>query len=100
MNLLPKISHRKHLALVNDYEKTAALVSLLYVSGNEPGILRKKSGKGFTYVMEEKIIKDKPLDEQLQHQLKKVLFSFHPSARNFYGNNDYSGYRTVSTYED
>ena len=53
-----------------------------------------------TSMTDKKIIKDKPLDEQLQHQLKKVLFSFHPSARNFYGNNDYSGYRTVSTYED
>ena len=53
-----------------------------------------------TSMTDKKIIKDKPMDEQLQHQLKKVLFSFHPSARNFYGNNDYSGYRTVSTYED
>ena len=66
MNLLPKISHRKHLALVNDYEKTAALVSLLYVSGNEPGISRKKSGKGFTYVFEEKVIKDKPVKERIK----------------------------------
>ena len=49
---------------------------------------------------DKKIKKDEPLDEQLQNQLKKILFSFHPSARNFYGYNNYSGLRTVSTYED
>jgi hypothetical protein len=47
-----------------------------------------------------KIKNDEPLDEQLQNQLKKILFSFHPSARQFYGNNNVSGLRTVNTYED
>lgn len=53
-----------------------------------------------TTMTDKKIKKEEPLDEQLQNQLKKILFSFHPSARNFYGYNNYSDYRTVSTYED
>ena len=53
-----------------------------------------------TSMTDKKIKKDEPLDEQLQNQLKRILFSFHPSARNFYGYNNTSGYRAVSTYED
>ncbi len=67
METLPKkISHRKHLALVNDYEKAAALASLVYVTDNEPGILRKKSGKGFSYILEEKPVKDKNVKERIK----------------------------------
>lgn len=47
-----------------------------------------------------KIKNDEPLDEQLQDQLKRLLFSFHPSARQFYGNNGSPGLRSVTTYED
>ena len=32
-----------------------------------------------------KIKANEPLDEQLESQLKKRLYSFHKSARNFYG---------------
>lgn len=66
MTTIPKISHQKHLALVKDYEGAALLASLLYVSDSEPGILRKKSGKGFTYALEEKVIKDKPIKERIK----------------------------------
>ena len=38
-----------------------------------------------------KIKPDEPLDVQLQKQLKKILFSFHNSGKNFYGYNDYEG---------
>jgi len=53
-----------------------------------------------TSMTDKKIKKDEPLDEQLQNQLKKILFSFHASARNFYGNSNYSGYRAIDTYQD
>ena len=53
-----------------------------------------------TGMTDKKIKKEEPLDEQLQNQLKKILFSFHQSARNFYGYNNYSGYRPIDTYED
>ena len=53
-----------------------------------------------TSMTDKKIKKDEPLDDQLMNQLKKILFSFHESARNFYGYSNYSGYRAVDTYED
>jgi uncharacterized protein YbaP (TraB family) len=53
-----------------------------------------------TSMTDKKIKKDEPLDEQLQNQLKKILFSFHKSARNFYGYNTYSSYRAIDSYED
>ncbi|MBC7868306.1 MAG: DNA topoisomerase IB, partial [Gloeobacteraceae cyanobacterium ES-bin-316] len=55
----PKISHKNHLKLIKDYQGAAKLASLLYVSDTEPGILRKKSGKGFSYSADEKLVKDK-----------------------------------------
>lgn len=66
MKTLPKISHRKHLALVNDYEKAAALASLLYVSDTEPGIQRKKSGKGFCYILEDKPVREAAIKERIK----------------------------------
>ena len=53
-----------------------------------------------TSLTDKKIKKDEPLEDQLQDQLKKILFSFHPSARNFYGYNNYSDYREIDSYEN
>jgi hypothetical protein len=53
-----------------------------------------------TSMTDKKIKKDEPLDDQLQKQLKKILFSFHKSARNFYGSSNYSSYRTIDSYQD
>jgi hypothetical protein len=53
-----------------------------------------------TSMTDKKIKKDEPLEDQLQNQLKKRLFSFHPSARNFYGYNSYSDYREIDRYEN
>ncbi len=54
-----------------------------------------------TSMTDKKIKADEPLDEQVQNLLKKKLFSFHKSARNFYGytNNNYR-YRAIDEYED
>ena len=50
---------------------------------------------------EKKIKKDEPLDEQLQKQLKKLLFTFHKSGENFYGYDDYYGRtRRGTDYEE
>lgn len=53
-----------------------------------------------TSMTDKKIKKDEPLDEQLQNQLKRILFSFHKSARNFYGSNNYSNFRAIDSYGD
>jgi len=53
-----------------------------------------------TSMTDKKIKADEPLDEQLQDQLKRRLYSFHKSARNFYGNNNTGGFRSIGNYED
>ena len=53
-----------------------------------------------TSMTDKKIKKDEPLQDQLQEQLKKRLFGFHPSARIFYGYNNYSDYREIDSYEN
>lgn len=66
MILLPKISHRKHLTLINNHEAAASTANLMYVSDSETGIMRTKKGKGFTYILEEKIIKDKSILKRIK----------------------------------
>ena len=54
-----------------------------------------------TSMTEKKIKTDEPLDDQLQNLLKKKLFSFHKSGKEFYGySNNSMGLRTVGDYED
>lgn len=56
---LPKISHTKHLSLVNNYEEAASQAKLVYVSDSDIGIMRKRAGKGFSYQLREQKVKDK-----------------------------------------
>jgi hypothetical protein len=53
-----------------------------------------------TSMTDKKIKKDEPEEDQFRDQLKKRLFSFHPSAKNFYGYNNYSDYTAIDSYED
>lgn len=55
----PAISHKEFLRIDRDYEKTAAVADLIYVSDSLPGITRIKKGKGFAYARNNKVIKDK-----------------------------------------
>ncbi len=66
MTSTAKISHKKHLTLIRDYEAAARLARLLYVSDTEPGIVRKKSGKGFCYTQHEKPLKDKEVINRIR----------------------------------
>lgn len=61
-----KLSHRKHLNLVKDYAKTAAVARLVYVSDTDPGIGRLKKGKGFAYVLGAQPVKDKEEIERIR----------------------------------
>ena len=58
MDVAP-LSHKEIVGLHRDYEKTAALADLVYVSDTLPGISRIKKGKGFAYLFENKPIKSK-----------------------------------------
>ena len=66
MTSAPKISHKKHLKLVRNYEAAARLALLSYVTDTEPGIMRKRAGKGFSYTQEDKAVKDKEILERIR----------------------------------
>src|ERR1700678_574980 len=52
------LSHKEFLQADRDYEKAASTVHLVYVNDRQPGILRNKKGKGFSYVFNNRPIKD------------------------------------------
>lgn len=54
-----RLNHREYLKMYRDYAKTASVADLVYVSDNEPGILRYKKGRGYMYVYQ-----GKPLDKK------------------------------------
>jgi DNA topoisomerase I len=56
--LVLSLSHAELLKADKDYEKAANAVNLTYVRDNLPGIHRFKKGKGFTYILENKPMKD------------------------------------------
>ncbi|MEO7529839.1 MAG: DNA topoisomerase IB [Sediminibacterium sp.] len=61
-----KLSHRKHLNLVKDYVKTAAVAKLIYVTDAEPGIARLRKGKGFSYILNDTPVKTKMEVERIR----------------------------------
>lgn len=54
-----QLSHREFLKVDRDYEKAASVVNLTYVKDDMAGINRMKKGKGFSYIFDNKLIKDK-----------------------------------------
>ncbi|MEO7045846.1 MAG: hypothetical protein ABI091_11110, partial [Ferruginibacter sp.] len=57
------------------------------ISGLQPVNEAELSSNDDLSLLTDKKLKEyEPIDEQLNEQLKKVLFSFHKSARNFYSN--------------
>ena len=61
-----RIPRRKMKGLLQDGEKTAEIISLSYVSDNDPGISRVRKGKGFAYVFNGKTITDKKQIHRIQ----------------------------------
>jgi DNA topoisomerase I len=70
MQLLLQIPKKEITAMAADAEKCAEAVNLIYVTDSQPGILRKKKGKGFIYVFNDKVIKEK---NELQRIKKLVI---------------------------
>ncbi len=56
---LIKISHKEFLKIGKDYKKAASVAHLVYVSDEQPGILRQKKGKGFTYLHNDRPLRKK-----------------------------------------
>jgi len=62
------LTHRQFLKADKNYERAAAVVSLVYVRDEMPGINRQKKGSGFSYIFNEKLLKDK----KEIHRIKKL----------------------------
>lgn len=63
------------------------------ISGLQPENENEVSSDNKLCSMTDKKLKeDKPAEEQFREQLKKLLYSFHPSARNYYENSRYGNY--------
>ena len=72
------------------------------LSGLQPeNILEVSSNNSLSVMTDKKIKTSEPLNEQLQEQLKRLLFTFHKSARNFF-DSEGNGYRftKVTDYEE
>lgn len=57
--LVKQLPKKKIKTIINDPEKTAKAVDLVYVHDTQPGIQRIRSGKTFSYIYDGKKIKDK-----------------------------------------
>ncbi len=66
MEKLIALSHKEFLKLDKDYIKAAKMADLVYVNDKDPGILRKKKGKGFSYIYDNKPLKDKAQLERIR----------------------------------
>jgi DNA topoisomerase-1 len=53
------LSHKEFLQADRDYEKAAAAAHLIYVSDRQSGITRLKKGKGYSYHLDGRPVKDK-----------------------------------------
>lgn len=92
---LPKKFTPKQIAkILNDPEKTAKAVNLIYVSDSDNGILRKKWGRGYRYTFEEKKVADKT---QLERINKLVI---PPAWRNVWICSIENGHLQVTGMDD
>jgi len=64
------LSHKELLRVDRDHEKAASAVHLRYVKDCQPGILRVKKGKGFSYLFNNKVVRD---PQQLERIRKLVI---------------------------
>ncbi len=67
---ITKLTKKKIAKIINDPEKTAKAVNLVYVNDLNPGIERIRKGKDFAYVLENNPVKDK---EELQRIKSLVI---------------------------
>ena len=72
------------------------------LSGLQPENEKEVSSDDALSTMTDKKLRlDESMDDQLQKQLRKLLFDFHKSAKNFYSGDDvYSRYRKLLKYQE
>jgi DNA topoisomerase-1 len=64
-----KISRKKLRSIVSDSQKSAKAVDLIFVNDKDPGIIRKRSNKGFAYFFNGKPVKD----EETIFRIKRLV---------------------------
>ena len=64
--LQKKLTPKQFAKILNDPEKTAKAINLIYVTDADVGIIRKKWGRGFRYTYEEKKVTDKAQLERIK----------------------------------
>jgi DNA topoisomerase-1 len=60
------LSHKKMLQLDRNYERSATVAELVYVSDSQPGITRLKKGRGYVYMFQEKPVRKKEVVERIR----------------------------------
>ncbi len=60
------LSHKEMLVIDQDYERAAAVASLVYVNDAMPGIIRSKKGKGFSFFYQNKRLQNKAQLSRIQ----------------------------------
>lgn len=63
---LIELSHKEFLKIDKDYEKAAKAADLVYVNDKDRGIKRVKKGAGFSYILDNKPLKDKAQLERIR----------------------------------
>lgn len=63
---VPQLSHKAFLKVYRNYEEAASVVKLVYVKDSDPGIIRMKKGKGFSYILDSRPLKDKKEIERIR----------------------------------
>ncbi len=63
---VPALTHKQMLKINKDNEQAAAVMQLLYVNDQQPGIERIKKGQTFQYVMGKKLLKDEATLERIK----------------------------------
>lgn len=66
MEQTTELSHKQFLKIDKDYEKSALLADLLYVSDSDEGIVRNKKGTGFAYTYKGKPVKDEAVLKRIK----------------------------------
>src|SRR5215216_6396845 len=66
MEKLIELSHKEFLKIDKDYSKAAKVADLVYVNDKDKGITRLKKGNGFTYIYDDKPLKDKAQIERIR----------------------------------
>ncbi|HET6256642.1 MAG TPA: DNA topoisomerase IB [Puia sp.] len=64
------LTHKEFLKVERDLKMAASTVHLLYVSDRQPGISRNKKGKGFSYRLNNRVVRDR---DQLTRIRKLVI---------------------------